>query len=135
MPREEATDEEIIRYFVDDLIPIEGRIYDTNGFCHIHTTDDGAVRTWVKREGGRLLVRHEMEEGSELWDANTGKRAEEAGRGWGDGRVVASMPLSLLTSPSHPFAGPWAEGDMKGVLSRLEDSDYAKVRTREGKLV
>lgn len=132
--RADASDQDIIDYFIGQLVPPEKRIYDAHGYFLAHVTDEGDVRTWVKIEEGNVRVRHELPEGTELWDTNSERRATEAHKSWGDGAVVASLPMALLTSPDHPFAAPFREGDTKTLMRRLDDIDYRKIRTREGRL-
>jgi hypothetical protein len=67
----------------------------------------------------------------ELMDLNAERRAENAGKRWGDGAVVASIPLNLYFDK---FAEARQNNDSKYIKKLLNDSDYSKFRTKEGKL-
>jgi|GEM_PF-3583126 len=81
--------------------------------------DDGKVATCVQE-----LV-------SSIIEDNQRARADSAGRRWGDGAVVASIPLGLYFDKLAPAK---RAGDDAYVKRVLNDRDYYKLRTRDGKI-
>jgi hypothetical protein len=66
-----------------------------------------------------------------LFKMNAERRAENAGKKWGDGAVAASVPLLFYYDKLRDAA---KEGDQKYINRVLNDSDYSKFRTKEGRL-
>jgi hypothetical protein len=67
----------------------------------------------------------------DLMDLNAARRAENAGKRWGDGAVAASIPLNVYFDK---FAEARQNNDSKYIKKLLNDSDFSKFRTKEGKL-
>jgi hypothetical protein len=67
----------------------------------------------------------------DLMDLNAERRAENAGKRWGDGAVAASIPLNVYFDK---FAEARQNNDSKYIKKLLNDSDFSKFRTKEGKL-
>jgi hypothetical protein len=67
----------------------------------------------------------------DLMDLNAERRAENAGKKWGDGAVAASVPLNFYF---QHMAEARQNGDSKYIKKLLNDSDFSKFRTKEGKL-
>jgi hypothetical protein len=60
---------------------------------------------------------------------NAERRAENAGRSWGDGAVAASIPLPLYYAK---FAEARKQGDTNHIKRLLNDPDYKYLRTKDG---
>jgi hypothetical protein len=67
----------------------------------------------------------------DLMDLNAERRAENAGKRWGDGAVAASIPLNVYFDK---FAEARQNNDSKYIKKLLNDSDFSKFRTKEGQL-
>lgn len=90
-------------------------------------------RLWARyHRDGRVEMCNESLTGPIL-DANAERRAESAGKRWGDGQVIASIPNCLLYGDGY-YAKARAAGDKDAMLKFLDDSDNAKLRTKEGRL-
>lgn len=66
-------------------------------------------------------------------EANAERRAETAGKGWGDGQIIASVPNCLLYGDGY-YAQARAAGDKPAMMKFLDDIDNRKLRTKEGRL-
>lgn len=62
-------------------------------------------------------------------EANAALRAENQGKRWGNGQIVASIPTDILYRELMPAQ---IQGDRKYVKKWLNDSDHAAFRTFEG---
>ena len=67
----------------------------------------------------------------DLFERTQTARAETAGKSWGDGQKVASIPIHIW---QRELAEAQREGDEKHVKKWLNDPDHAKFRTKEGKV-
>lgn len=65
-------------------------------------------------------------------EENAIARSENAGKRWGDGRVVASMPVEMHLNGYYAEARK--AGDEKAAKRWLNDRDNYKLRTFEGNL-
>ena len=63
--------------------------------------------------------------------ANKQMRAESVGQRWGDGRVVASVPLDMYYSQLEAAV---QQQDHKYISQWINDSDHRAWRTREGRI-
>jgi hypothetical protein len=81
--------------------------------------------------GEHLAVRRTYTLSNELYDANAHRRAESAGQKWGAGAAPASIPLNVYF---EKFAEARTNNDSRYIKKLLNDSDYSKFRTKEGKL-
>lgn len=80
---------------------------------------------------GQYVVKTEHYVTDALLDLNAERRAAQAGRAWGDGQLVASVPLNVAWKDLMQAVN---EKDEAHVRRWLNDPDHAKFRTREGKL-
>jgi len=62
-------------------------------------------------------------------DANAENQADNLNKRWGDGDVVARIPLTLYYEKFAPLR---KEGDDAAISKILNDSDFSKLRTRGG---
>lgn len=90
------------------------------------------ISTWVLVQGKTLVIRKVHNSTSKLLDNNARLRASNAGRGWGNGRVVATIPANIFEKSGMDQA--MLEGDKKFVSKFLNDSDNEYFRTFEGKI-
>lgn len=88
-------------------------------------------RCWVAEVDGKIQ-QCVVERVDPLLDINAERRAVNAGKKWGDGDLVAAIPASLFWHGD--FAKAHADDDQEWMKRFLNDSDNAKLRTREGKL-
>lgn len=66
-----------------------------------------------------------------ILEANARLRAANAGKRWGDGQIVASIPLDKYYQEIVPLK---KAGDQAGIKRWLNDPDNHKLRTFEGKI-
>lgn len=67
----------------------------------------------------------------ELLAHNAQDRSALAGQRWGEGQLVARMPLNVFWKE---LSAAQIEGDEKFVNRWLNDADHARFRVKEGKL-
>ncbi len=92
------------------------------------------IRVYRLETEDHIVRRKEYYRADALASHNAEARAANAGTRWGDGQVVASIPLNVLFNPQSGLFEAMRTGDDKYVNRWLNDSDNAKFRTREGKL-
>lgn len=107
--------------------------------------DPRAPGAWVLVEDNDTFTRYELEIGdgtvvqrtehkhtAALLDANARARSSNAGRRWGDGQVVGSIPLNLYYSSGMAEANKQAD---KAWIKRFwNDPDNRNLRTFEGRV-
>lgn len=103
---------------------------------------DGAWRLWSHDPvTGVTKWRMETDDGfvirtdtpvDQLFRENNEKQVDSLNRRWGDGQVVASIPLDVFERSG--LLDAQAQGDSKFMKRFLNDSDNAKFRTRQGKV-
>lgn len=86
-------------------------------------------RSYYEIEDGLLACKTEYVI-DELLLANAESRAESK-TGWGDGKIVASIPMNILMRELLPAI---KNGDDKHLAKFLNDIDNRAFRTREGRL-
>jgi hypothetical protein len=79
----------------------------------------------------KIMIRRTYLPRNELLNLNAERRAQNAGTGWKDGAVAASIPLNLYYEKIAPAR---KQGDTEYVKRLLNDSDYKYLRTKEGKI-
>ena len=90
-------------------------------------------RVYTKDLGnGTAIQRTEYYADDALYDLNAEKAAHQAGTGWGEGKAVASMPTQLFFEKELDKAV--REGDDRYISRFLNDGDFAKFRTRTGRI-
>lgn len=82
-------------------------------------------------EGVGTILRHEYEMTQELWNANQTIRNETDGKRWGDGQIVASIPMNELFGQTY-IGQAYREGDEKAMSKYLNDYDNQRYRTKRG---
>jgi hypothetical protein len=81
--------------------------------------------------GSHLAVRRTFKHTAQLVDQNRAACTESNGKTFGDGKVVASIPLNFYF---EHFGQAAKEGDRKYIEKKLNDSDFRDFRTFRGKL-
>lgn len=66
-----------------------------------------------------------------ILEDNQRARADSAGKRWGDGQIVASIPLGVYFEKIAPAK---RAGDDRYIKKVLNDSDYSKWRTKDGRI-
>lgn len=66
-----------------------------------------------------------------ILEDNQRDRADSAGKRWGDGAVVARIPLGLYFEKLGPAK---QAGDDRYIKRILNDGDYSKWRTKDGRI-
>ncbi len=84
--------------------------------------------------GYGTVIRHEYVASQALWNANQTIRNETDGQRWGDGQIVASIPMNELYSPNTYLGQAFQDGDTDSMKKFLDDSDNIKYRTKTGRL-
>ena len=75
------------------------------------TPDYRRARIWLDPEKTKCIVRTEHLASDALIDANRQSFDDSQGKRFGDGRVVASIPLNVLYAPENQIAEKLKEGD------------------------
>ncbi|MBB3997198.1 hypothetical protein [Aureimonas pseudogalii] len=88
---------------------------------------------WIRNNGDGSYTTCNQSLVDPILEANAEKRSETAGKRWGDGQIVASIPNALLYGDGY-YAQARAAGDKPAMKKFLNDSDYAKLRTKEGRI-
>lgn len=104
-------------------------VYDGAWRLFSHDPVTGKTR-WFLDLGDRIVMRTDTPLDA-LFAQNAEDRAEAAGKRWGDGRRVASIPLDVYYK--H-LAKASRDGDQPYIRKFLNDSDNAKFRTFSGRL-
>lgn len=88
-------------------------------------------RSWISEDEQGKLVTCDVSYTGPILDANKQQLNSSAGKRWGDGQVVARIPLDMYFKD---FNKARKNGDTQWVKRFLNDSDNSKLRTFEGKL-
>jgi hypothetical protein len=91
----------------------------------------GIKRYRLDLGNGQAVMRTEYHHTEELLKANHEQLMDSQGSRWGDGQIVARIPLNVLY---NELGDAVREGDEAYVNKWLNNSDHRKFRTREGKL-
>lgn len=87
-------------------------------------------QVWMLDEGSKIRIRT-VAPVDNMLDMNAEAAANSLNTRWGDGKVVARLPMHVWQRQLAPAIN---EGDEKYVRRWLNDSDHAKFRTRAGKV-
>jgi hypothetical protein len=107
-------------------------IVDEDGFELFSANPEMGTSTWIRDNGDGTATLRKTIMWDQYLDANSDARAEGAGRAWGDGKMVSSVPLGYALKTG--YAQAIREGDHKWKQRFLNDRDNYKLRTFEGKL-
>ncbi len=72
-----------------------------------------------------------QEHGTEFFDRNKELETDSNGKRFGDGQIVASVPMPLFKEVLAPLV---ANKDRKAIKKFLNDPDYSKLRTFRGRI-
>lgn len=92
------------------------------------------ISTYFKSDGGKNYIRRVSDV-----QANLDKNAQEksnSSSGWkGDWHKVASIPLIVIEQWQKELGeDPLAKRNRKWLIAKLNNSDFGKLRTKEGRL-
>ena len=100
----------------------EGRLFESD--------PETGKQVWMLDEGDKIRIRTVMPV-DDLLDENAAMQTENLGKRWGDGAVVARVPMHVWQRQLAPAI----HQDDKAYVSRwLNDSDHARFRTRGGRI-
>ena len=115
---------------------VQGSILDDpfggRGFLLEHNPEEGRAVWLCHDPETNTMQKCELYDYNPVLEQNARQRSENAGKNWGDGRVVASIPNFLLYNGY--YADARAAGDPEAQKKFLNDSDNKKLRTFEGRL-
>jgi len=83
---------------------------------------------------GTAVMRTEYHRTEELLAANHEQAMNSLNTRWGDGQVVARIPMNVLFNPELGLSEAVGAGDDRFLNRWLNDPDHARFRTRGGKL-
>jgi hypothetical protein len=86
----------------------------------------------VELDDGTVIRRTEHKTTAQLLDQNARALNDSMGQRWGDGKVVASIPLNLFYASG--VAEATRQKDKRFLSKWLNDADHAKFRTFGGKV-
>ena len=95
---------------------------------------ENGVASYHKLEDGKTLIKS-VQDTQSITDINQ-RMKNEADKGWkGDIHHVASIPKVVWNMWWKELGGnPMAKENRKWLIARLNNKDWAKVRTKEGNL-
>lgn len=107
-------------------------INDASGDWELYevTPDYRRYRLWINEDS--FIQRTEYLASDELLEANRQEYNDSDGKRWGDGKVVARIPLNVLFSPEHQIAEKLREGDTEHLKWWLNRSENRPFRTFKG---
>lgn len=100
-------------------------------------SSDTEIRSWAQVDiAGRLTTvwRTQVVAEDVLLEANRQSFNDSEGKRWGDGRMVARIPLNVLFDPTRDIAAKLREGDRDHLEHWLDSEDARPFRTFKGKI-
>lgn len=100
-------------------------------------SSDTEIRSWTQVDiGGRLTTvwRTQVVAEDVLIEANRQSFNDSEGKRWGDGRMVARIPLNVLFDPTRDIAAKLREGDRDHLGHWLDSEDARPFRTFKGRI-
>jgi hypothetical protein len=101
-------------------------------WVHIHTCPFSGAQTYIMDRGDGTTAIKKITPINELLDSAAADRAETAGKKWGDGQIIGTVPDSIAYSSGYMRAK--TEGDDRWIKRFWNDSDHKYLRVKEGKL-
>lgn len=89
------------------------------------------VSKWVAETDTGFVIRTDTPTDA-LFKANNEAQVDSLNTRWGDGKIVASIPMDVFVG--RGLFDAQAQGDDRYLSKFLNDSDNAKFRTRQGKV-
>jgi hypothetical protein len=120
----------------DHLAQLETYLADRGGDWRVFTAHPDIATYTLMQDIGEAFVTVTVQLDTEpLFDMNRADEAESNGKRFGDGKVVARMPMHLFYTKEGGYLGQrLAEGDRKGARRFLNDSENFRFRCFRGKL-
>ncbi len=120
----------------DHLAGLEAYLADKGGDWRVFSAKPDIATYTLMQDIGDAFVTVTVQLDTEpLFDMNRADEAESNGKRFGDGKVVARVPLHLLYSNEGGNIGQaMDEGDRKHVRRFLNDREHYKFRTFRGSL-
>lgn len=109
----------------------EGTIWDGNWWL-VNYDEDTEVATWLTTEDGKRYIQRRDEPRQDIIASAAADRLENAGKRWGDGQVIGTVPEGYAWSSGYMRAK--AEGDTAWIKRFWNDRDNRNLRTFEGKV-
>lgn len=106
-------------------------MHKLNEWIKIDENPQSGVSTWILDDGEEVTVQTRQDMGA-LLDQNRAERNMKADGWQGDWHSVARIPLAMLHDTAMGDA--LRAGDDKWINGKLNDSEFANLRTKEGKL-
>ena len=120
----------------DHLAQLEDYMANRPGDWRVFSANvDAATYTLAADIGDAYLTVTVQLDTEPLFDMNRADEAESNGKRFGDGKIVARIPMHLLYANEAGNIGQALdEGDRKHVRRVLNDSEFFKFRSHRGKL-
>lgn len=96
------------------------------------TEDTELFRTYEMEQDGETIVRREWKGTDKLLDLAAQERTDNAGKNWGDGRIIGRVPMNLYYASGLAEAA--RQRDDKFIRRFWNDLDNRKLRTFEGRV-
>lgn len=94
--------------------------------------DTELFRTYECEEDGQTIVRREWKGTDKLLDQAAQERSDNAGKNWGEGRIIGRVPMNLYYASGLAEAA--RQRDDKFIKRFWNDIDNRHLRTFEGKV-
>lgn len=111
----------------------EPLVFGTGGdWLLVHTDPHSGTQTYIQDlQDGHTAIK-KVTPINNLLDSAADSRAASAGRKWGDGQVIGTLPLSVYFGTGYAEAK--ANHDHAWIKRFWSDPDHKHLRTKEGKL-
>lgn len=113
------------------MLELRDGMYWDGDFFLVDWDDMTRRAVFLKDEGDSWLVRTDYYAMDELVDHNADFAAADSGKKMGDWVRIASVPQYILDQ--HGIDDKLRQGDDKALSRFLNDGEFRKFRTREGK--
>ena len=96
------------------------------------TEDTPLFRTYECTEDGVTTIRREWKDTDKLLDLAAQERSDNAGKNWGEGRIIGRTPMNLYYASGLAEAA--RQRDDKFIKRFWNSSDHKHLRTFEGEI-
>lgn len=120
----------------DHLAALRAEMADKSGDWKVFAADPDIARYVLSSDFGDAIAFVTVQLfNKETLDMNVSEEAESTGKRFGDGKVVARIPLNMLDLDEvKNVSRALDEGDRKPLRRMLNDPDYKKFRCFRGRL-
>ncbi len=101
-------------------------------WMHIHSDPYSGAQTYIKDNGDGTSTIKKITPVEQILDSAAADRSANAGRKWGDGQIIGTIPDTIFYTTGYAEAKK--NNDDKWLRRFWNNSDYQKLRTFEGKL-